>query len=98
MKAVKFLMPHTVGALYNEGEIAGFDDDVADDLIERKIAEAVKAKSSGKPNTADQARADLEAKSDEEIAKLIADGKITVAADADKAAKIAAILAASKGK
>lgn len=46
MKAVKFLMPHTVGALYNEGEVAGFDDDVADDLIERKIAEPVKG---GKP-------------------------------------------------
>ena len=27
MKAVKFLMPYTLGALYNEGEVAGFDDD-----------------------------------------------------------------------
>ena len=98
MKAVKFLMPHTVGSLYNEGEIAGFEDDVADDLIERKIAEAVKSKAGGKSDKADQARTDLEAKSDEDLDKLIADGKITVAADADKAAKIDAILAASKGK
>jgi uncharacterized membrane protein len=42
MKTVKFLMSHTVGALYNEGETAGFDDAVADDLIEREIAEEVK--------------------------------------------------------
>lgn len=42
MKAVKFLMPYTVGALFNEGEVAGFDDAIADDLIKRKIAEAVK--------------------------------------------------------
>lgn len=42
MKAVKFLMPFTVGALYNEGEVAGFEEAVADDLIERKIAEPVK--------------------------------------------------------
>lgn len=42
MKAVKFLMPYTVGALYNEGEVAGFEDAIADDLIERQIAEAAK--------------------------------------------------------
>jgi hypothetical protein len=42
MKAIKFLMPYTVGALYGEGEVAGFDDAIAADLIERKIAEAVK--------------------------------------------------------
>ena len=44
MKAVKFLMPHTIGTLYNEGEVAGFEDDVAADLIERKIAEKAPAK------------------------------------------------------
>lgn len=43
MKVVKFRMTHTVGALYNEGEVAGFEDAVADDLIARKIAEAVKS-------------------------------------------------------
>lgn len=42
MKAVKFLMPWTVGALYNEGEVAGFSEAVAADLIERGIAEDVK--------------------------------------------------------
>lgn len=42
MKAVKFIMPFTVGALYNEGEVAGFEDAVADDLVKRGIAEAVK--------------------------------------------------------
>lgn len=50
MKAVKFLMPFTVGALYNEGEVAGFEDAVADDLIERKIAEPVKTAAKGKPS------------------------------------------------
>jgi hypothetical protein len=44
MKAVKFIVDHTVGALYNAGEIAGFEDDVADDLIKREIAEPVKGK------------------------------------------------------
>ncbi len=42
MKAIKFLMPYTVGALYNEGEVAGFDEAIAADLIERGIAEAAK--------------------------------------------------------
>ena len=40
--AVKFLVPHTVGALYEEGEVAGFDAKVEKDLVDRKIAEAVK--------------------------------------------------------
>lgn len=39
MKTVKFLMSYTLGALYNEGEIAGFDEAIATDLIERGIAE-----------------------------------------------------------
>ena len=47
MKTVKFLIPHTIGALYNEGEIAGFEDDLADELIERKIAEFMKEKATG---------------------------------------------------
>jgi hypothetical protein len=53
MKAVKFLMPYTLGALYNEGEVAGFDDDIAADLIERKIAEPAKASAKGKPSAED---------------------------------------------
>lgn len=57
MKAVKFLTDHRVGALYNEGEIAGFEDDVADDLIEREIAEPVKGKAKADP-AAEQAAAE----------------------------------------
>lgn len=44
MKTVKFLTSHTIGALYNEGEIAGFEDDIADDLVARNIAEVMKEK------------------------------------------------------
>lgn len=44
MKAVKFLMSHTHGTLYQEGETAAFDDAVAADLIKRKIAEPVEIK------------------------------------------------------
>lgn len=40
--AVKFLIAHTVGALFNAGEIAGFSKEVEKDLIDRKIAEAHK--------------------------------------------------------
>lgn len=43
MKAIKFLAAATVGTLYNEGEVAGFEDHVADDLIEQGVAEEVKA-------------------------------------------------------
>lgn len=46
-KTVKFLMPYTVGALYNEGEVAGFDETLADELIERGIAEAAKPAKKG---------------------------------------------------
>lgn len=42
--AVKFLMQHTVGTLYVKDEIAGFDGPTEADLIERKIAKAVKTK------------------------------------------------------
>lgn len=42
--AVKFLQQHTIGSLYNEGEIASFDRETERDLIKREIAEAHKAK------------------------------------------------------
>lgn len=95
MKAVKFLMPFTVGALYNEGEVAGFDEATADDLIKRKIAEPVKdakpAKGGKTPDPVDPATLD-----DAALDKLIADEKVTVAEGADRDAKIAAVLAARK--
>jgi len=63
MKTVKFLMPYTVGALYNEGEIAGFDEAIAKDLIEREIAEPVKAaKSDAKEDAAAKKAAEEAAK------------------------------------
>lgn len=37
-KAVVFLVAHTLGSLYNAGDVAGFEDDTADDLIKRGIA------------------------------------------------------------
>jgi len=37
-KSVKFLMTYPVGPLYNEGEVASFEEAIADDLIEREIA------------------------------------------------------------
>lgn len=95
MKAVKFLMPFTVGALYNEGEIAGFEDAVAADLIERKIAEPVKdakADKGGKGKAAEPV--DPATLDDAGLDKLIADEKVTVAEGADRDAKIAAVLAA----
>lgn len=91
MKAVKFLMPYTLGALYNEGEIAGFEDGVADDLIARKIAEPVKG---GRAKTADPV--DPATLDDAALDKLIAAEKVKVAADADRAGKIDAVLAARK--
>lgn len=48
MKAVKFLMPYTQGTLYAKGETAAFPDAVADDLVKRKIAEAVAIKKTAK--------------------------------------------------
>ncbi len=95
MKAVKFLMPFTVGALYNEGEVAGFADDVAADLIERKIAEPVKdakADKGGKGKAGEPV--DPATLDDAGLDKLIADEKVTVAEGADRDAKIAAVLAA----
>lgn len=46
--AVKFLTSAQVGTLYNEGEIAAFDDETEAKLIEAKVAEAVKAKGGDK--------------------------------------------------
>lgn len=46
-KAVVFLAAHTLGTLYNVGDVAGFESEVADDLIKRGIAED--AKNKGKP-------------------------------------------------
>lgn len=95
MKAVKFLMAYTVGTLYAEGEIAGFHDPVADELIERGIAEEAPAKKGGKKkDDADPAK-ELDAKTVAELDKIIAaEGIADVPADANKTAKIAAIIAA----
>lgn len=91
MKAVKFLMPFTVGALYNEGEVAGFEPAVANDLIERKIAEPVKATKAKADDPVDPATLD-----DAALDKLIAAEKVKVADGADRAAKIEAVLEARK--
>lgn len=40
IKAVAFLVAHTVGTLYNAGDVAGFETETADDLIKRGIAKA----------------------------------------------------------
>lgn len=42
--AVKFLRPCQQGALYNEGEVAGFDEATEKRLVDQKFAEAVKPK------------------------------------------------------
>lgn len=97
MKAVTFLLAHTVGALYNVGETAGFSDEIAADLIERGIAEPAKVKKQAAapdPYTADDFKDEDEAVID----ALIKKHKITVAADSDKAAKIAAIVEAKIAK
>ncbi len=41
--AVKFLKPCQQGTLYNEGEIAGFDDATEARLVKQEFAEKVKA-------------------------------------------------------
>lgn len=41
--AVKFNHSHSVGAHYNKDDVAAFDEEIEKDLIERKIATAVKA-------------------------------------------------------
>ncbi|KUO53189.1 MAG: hypothetical protein APF82_00960 [Sphingomonadales bacterium BRH_c42] len=69
-------MPYTLGALYNEGEVAGFDEAISDDLIKRSIAEAVKP-AKGKA-------------ADEEAAKKAAEEAAAKKAAEDEAAKKAA--------
>lgn len=46
--AVKILKPTQVGTLYNEGEVAGFDEETEARLIEQGFAEAVTADKPGK--------------------------------------------------
>ncbi len=41
--AVKFLKPCQQGALYNEGEVAAFDDATEARLVKQEFAEKVKA-------------------------------------------------------
>lgn len=41
MKVLKMLEPVTVGTVYGPGDVAGFEDAVADDLIARKLATPV---------------------------------------------------------
>lgn len=62
MKAIKFLAACTVGSLYNKGEVAGFEDAIADDLIKQGVAEAHKAGKSDKATDEAKAKAEAEAK------------------------------------
>lgn len=94
MKTVKFLMPHTVGALYNTDEIAGFSDEIADDLIERKIAALHKGKGATAP-AATLSADDLKDMSDVDLDKLIKAKKVDVADDAAREAKVSAVVAAN---
>lgn len=41
--AVKFTKTTQVGTLYNEGEIAGFDDETEKQLVDAGVAEPLKA-------------------------------------------------------
>lgn len=97
MKAVTFLIAHTIGALYNVGETAGFDDETAKDLVERGIAEPAKGKKQASAPELYTA-ADFNAEDEAVIDALIKKHKVTVAADADKAAKVAAIVEAKIAK
>src|SRR3546814_10161682 len=87
--AVTFLMSHTVGALYNEGETAGFAPEVAEDLIKREIAKPAKADKAAKKPAEPELYAADDFKDEDEavIDALIKKHEVTVAADADKAAK-----------
>lgn len=55
--AVKFLTQTQVGTLYNEGEIASFDEKTEEELVKAKVAEPVKGKASDKA-AADKAAAE----------------------------------------
>lgn len=71
-KSVKFLMTYPVGPLYNEGEVATFEEAIADDLIEREIAVLVKpAKGDAKGDAKAEAAAK---KAAEEAAKAATGG------------------------
>lgn len=95
--AVTFLMSHTIGALYNEGETAGFSPEVAEDLIKREIAKPAKgAKKPADPEF--YAAGDFKDEDEAVIDALIKKHKVAVAPDADKAAKVAAIVAANIAK
>jgi len=50
--AIKFLRPCQQGTLYNEGEIASFDDAVEKRLVEQKFAEAYKEAKASKTDPA----------------------------------------------
>lgn len=50
--AVKFLTQTQVGTLYNEGEIASFDEKTEEELVKAKVAEPVKGKAGGKAEPA----------------------------------------------
>lgn len=47
--AVKFLKSTQVGTLYNESEVAGFDEETEAKLIEAEVAEPYQAPAKGKP-------------------------------------------------
>lgn len=47
--AVKFLKPCQQGAMYNEGEVAGFDKDVEARLVKQGFAEMVKPEKPAEP-------------------------------------------------
>jgi hypothetical protein len=47
--AVKFVRPCQQGALYNEGEIAGFDKETEARLVKQGFAEVHKAEKAEKP-------------------------------------------------
>ena len=51
MKAVKFLLAHTIGTQYRPDEVATFSDSVADELVALKIAEPHKLEGKQKPET-----------------------------------------------
>lgn len=96
MKAVKFIMAYSVGALFSEGEVAGFPDDVADDLVDRGIAEPVKASKSGEGKARTSDAIDPATLDDAALDALILAEKVKVGEGADRAAKIEAVLAARK--
>ncbi|MEP2103085.1 MAG: hypothetical protein ABJP02_04925 [Parasphingorhabdus sp.] len=97
--AVKFLMPHTVGSLYNEGETAGFEKGVADDLVKRKIAEPAKTKKAKEDEPpADPVRAELEKLNKDKLFELAKTEEIEVDEGLNKGPLIDAIIAGRAAK